>query len=77
MHWSKNVATFEVWSISLVRVDNKKKDILVLGKGSTHGLNDTTITAKAEYFINFLRSAKNFAKVWMIMETTVFAIKIY
>ena len=39
--------------------DNKKKGILVLAKGPTKGLDDTTITAEAEeYFHNFSRSGK-------------------
>ena len=39
--------------------DNKGKDILTLDKGPTQGLNDTTLTAKAQYFINFSRSNRN------------------
>ena len=39
-----------------MHVDNKKKDILVLGKGPTQWLNDTAITAEAKYFINFTES---------------------
>ena len=35
---------------SSVPIDNKKKDILILGK---NGLYDTTLTAKKEYSINF------------------------
>ena len=27
-------------------VDNKKKDILILGEGPTQGLDDTTLTSK-------------------------------
>ena len=30
---------------SSVHVDNKKKDILILGEGPTPGLDDTTLTA--------------------------------
>ena len=33
-----------------------KKDILVLGKCSSQRLDDTKITAEAEYSMNFLRS---------------------
>ena len=33
---------------SSVHTDNRKKDILVLGKGSTNWLGDTTITVEAE-----------------------------
>ena len=38
---------------SSVYVDNKGKDILFLGKGPTQGLDDTTLTAEAQYPINF------------------------
>ena len=36
-----------------VHVDNKKKDILILGKGPTQGLDGTTLTAEKLYSINF------------------------
>ena len=32
---------------SSVHIDNKEKDILILGKPSTQGLDDTMLTAKA------------------------------
>ena len=31
---------------SSVHIDNKKKDVLILGKGPQQGLDDTTLTAK-------------------------------
>ena len=31
---------------SSVHVDNKKKDILILGEGPAQGLDDTTLTAE-------------------------------
>ena len=34
-------------------VDNKKKDILILGEEPTQGLDDTKLTAEAKYPINF------------------------
>ena len=40
-------------------IDNKKKDILVLGKGSTQGL-EYTLTAEKMYSINFTVTNKNF-----------------
>ena len=43
-----------------VHVDNKKKDILLVGEGTTQGLYDTTITAKAKCSINFTESGKIF-----------------
>ena len=39
-----------------VHIDNKNKDILILGKGLTQGLDDTTLTAEAKYPINFTQS---------------------
>ena len=46
---------------SYVHVDNKGKDILMLGVGPTQGLDDTTLTAEAKYSINFTQSGKRFA----------------
>ena len=40
---------------SSVRIDNKKRDILVSGKRLTQGLDDTTLIAEAQYSINFSR----------------------
>ena len=40
---------------SSVHIDNKKKDVLILGKGPQQGLDDTTLTAEAQYSINFSR----------------------
>ena len=41
----KNVVIFGVDMSSSVHVDNKGKDILILGEGPTQGLDDTTLTA--------------------------------
>ena len=38
---------------SCVPVDNKNKDILILGEGPTQGLDHTTLRAEAIYPINF------------------------
>ena len=46
---------------SFVPVDNKGKDILILGEGPTQGLDGTTLTAEAKYPINFIQSGKRFA----------------
>ena len=45
---------------SSVHIDNKNKDILILGEGLTQGLNDTTSTALWKYLVNFIRSGKRF-----------------
>ena len=39
-----------------VHINNKGKDILVVGKGPTQGLHGTTLTAESQYSINFTRS---------------------
>ena len=45
---------------SSVYIDNKHKDILILGEGTIQGLDDTTLTAEAKYPINFTQSGKRF-----------------
>ena len=56
----KNVNIFGADMSSSVYIDNKNKDILILGEGPTQGLDDTTLTAEAKYSINFSRSNKKF-----------------
>ena len=41
--WGKNVIIFEADMSSPVHIDNKNKDILILGEGPTQGLDDTTL----------------------------------
>ena len=43
----KNVIIFGADMSSSMNVDNKNKDILILGQGPTQGLDDTTLTAEA------------------------------
>ena len=43
-----------------VIIDNKDKDISILGKGPTQGFDDTTLTAEPKYPINFRKSGKGF-----------------
>ena len=45
---------------SSVHVDNKGRDILVLGEVPTQGLDDMTLTAETKYPINFKQSGKIF-----------------
>ena len=56
----KNVIIFRVDMSSSVHVDNKKKKVLIFGKGATQVLDDTTLTAEAQYLITFSRSSKKF-----------------
>ena len=58
--FGKNGIIFGGYMSSPVHVDNKKKDILILGKGPTDGLDDTTITAEKEYPINFTEHNRKF-----------------
>ena len=50
--FGQNVLIFGVDMSSSAHIDNKKKDILVLGKGPTQGL-EHTLTAEKMYSINF------------------------
>ena len=56
----KNVIIFGVDVNSSVYIDKKKKDILIPGKFLTQGSDDTTLTAEAQYSINFSRSNRKF-----------------
>ena len=64
-----------------MHIDNKKKDILVLGKGPTQGLHDTIILAEAKYSINFSKSQRKFCLSLHYIESNKFffvnATKIY
>ena len=50
----KNGIIFGADMSSSVHIDNKRKDTLILGKGSTQGLNHI-LTAEAQYLINLTR----------------------
>ena len=56
----KNVIMFGVDMSSSADIDNKGKDILILDKGPTQGLDDTTLTTEAQYSNNFSRSNRKF-----------------
>ena len=43
-----------------VHVDNKKKDILILGRGPTQRLGEHSLTAEKMYLINFTENNKKF-----------------
>ena len=57
--FGSNVIIFGVDMSSSVHVNNKKKDILILGKGPTQGL-EHTLTAEKMYSINFTVRKKKF-----------------
>ena len=39
-----------------MHVDNKEKDVLILGDGPTQGFDDSSLTAETKYPINFTDS---------------------
>ena len=45
---------------SFFHVDNKKKDILIIGKGPTQWLSKPSLTAEKMYSINFTLTRKKF-----------------
>ena len=45
---------------SSLHIDYNKKDILILGKGQTQVLDDTTLIAEAQYSINFSGSNRKY-----------------
>ena len=49
----RNAIIFGADMSSSVHVGNKNKVILVLGEGTTQGLDDTTLITAAKYPINF------------------------
>ena len=50
---SKNVTIFGADMSSSVHVDNKGKDILILGKDPTQGLDDAALSAEAQIYLIF------------------------
>ena len=48
---------------SSLYTDNKNKDILILGKGKTRGLDNTILTTAALYSIKFSRSERQFCLI--------------
>ena len=55
----RNVIIFGVHMISSPHIDNKKKDILILGKDPTQGL-EHTLTEEKLYSINFTKENTKF-----------------
>ena len=56
----KNVIISGADISSSVNVDNKNKNILVLGEGPTQRLDDTTLTTETKDPINFTQPRKRF-----------------
>ena len=57
--FGQNVLIFGADMGSSIHIDNKKKDILVLGRGPTQGL-ESTLTAERMYSIDFTVTKKTF-----------------
>ena len=55
----RDVIIFEVDMSSSTKIDNRKKDILILGKGPTQGL-ERTPSAEKMYLISFIERNKKF-----------------
>ena len=56
----KTVIIFGADMSSSVHIDNKNKDILILGERTTEGLDDTILKAEAKHHINFTKRRKRF-----------------
>ena len=55
----KNVITFRAGMSSSVPIDNKNKDSIILGEGTTQRLDGTNLTEEAIYLINFNEQIKD------------------
>ena len=60
MKHGKNVNIFGSDMSSSVHIDDKNKNILILGEGPTQVLDDTTLTAELKCPINFTHTRKRF-----------------
>ena len=58
--FGKNCIIFGADMSSYVHIDNKKKNILILGEGPTHGLDRTTLTLEKSCSISFTENNKKF-----------------
>ena len=54
----RNLITFGIDMSSYPHIDNKGKDILILGKGPIQGLSEYLLTAARMYLINFTEHSK-------------------
>ena len=58
--FGQNIIIFGVDMNSSIHIDNKGKDILIVGKGLTQGLGEHSLTAEKIYSINFTLTKKRF-----------------
>ena len=61
--FGQNVIIFGADMNSSIHIDNKGKDILILGLGPTQGLGENSLTAEKMYSINFTVTKKNLSKL--------------
>ena len=78
--FGQNVLIFGVDMSSSTHINNKKKDLLVLGKGPTQGL-EHTLTSEKMYSINFTVTKKKFClslhyNVAKIYSTEIYKLKV-
>ena len=57
----KNIIIFGADMISSMHIDNRGKDILIVAKEPTQGLDDITLTTEAKYPFSFMQLRKRFA----------------
>ena len=67
----RNVIIFGVDMSSSTKVDNKEKDILILGVGLTQGLGEHSLSAEKMYLINFTKASTKFCLILHYNEQTV------
>ena len=59
--FGKNVSVCGADMSSSLHINNSnRKDIFILGKSSTYGFDDVTLTAEKRYAINFTEQQKQF-----------------
>ena len=58
--FGQNIIIFGADMNSSIHIDNKGKDILILGIGPTQGLGENSLTAEKMYSINFTVTKKKF-----------------
>ena len=62
--FDRNFIIFGVDMSSSIHVDNKKKDILIIGEGITQGLDGATLTTEKMYPVKFTENNKNICLSW-------------
>ena len=70
---SANVIIFGVDNSSSAHIDDRRKDILFCAKGLTEELNDTSLTAEAEYPINFSDEGSKFCLILHYNGSNIFS----